>query len=94
MEIQKLGNNGGGEARSERQQEKGSWDQAPAVWWPHWGGPWLQEIGGGSPSKTQTRANGKGKCIEVMAGEGMGRVGQGWLGSVGWPLREHVWAEA
>lgn len=41
---------------------------------------------GGGPSKTQTRANGGGKCIEITAGEGTGRVGQEWLGLVGWPL--------
>lgn len=92
MEIQKLGNNGGGEARSERQQEKGSWEQVPAVWWPHCGGGGglgfrrLRAVGGASPSKTQTRADGKGKCIEITAGEGTGRVGQEWFGSVGWPL--------
>lgn len=46
----------------------------------------LRAVGGASPSKTQTRADGKGKCIEITAGEGTGRVGQEWFGSVGWPL--------
>ena len=100
--FRKWGTGGGGGARSERQQEKGSWGkvQAPMgsahgvkLWLccGHVGGlAWLQEVEGGAPCKTQTRVNQKVVCIEIRERRGRGKgtdtVGREGSGSVGGPL--------